>query len=126
MNARDESAAGAIPPARMIALGSAALMEGFALIGFETFPDATGDTVEKLLEELTRNQKAALIVIEQGLAQDPGRHLLRAQREGGRIVITEIPEIHMSESYHSRVESLVQSILGPAALEVQEELQEQE
>lgn len=109
-----------LAPARMIALGSAALMEGFALIGFETYADPAPETVEKLLQELQRNQQAALVVIEQSLARNPGRHLLRAQSEGGHIVITEIPEIHMSGEYHSRVESLVQSILGHNALEAQE------
>lgn len=113
-------AATASAPARMIALGSSALMEGFALIGFETYADPAPDAIEGLLQELLRDQQAALIVIEQGLARNPGRHLMRAQNEGGRIVITEIPEIRMSGSYHSRVETLVQSILGPAALEVQE------
>ena len=109
-----------LAPARMIALGSAALIEGFALIGFETYADPAPETIEKLLQELLRNQQAALIVIEQDLARNPGRYLLRAQSEGGRIVITEIPEIHLSGGYHSRVEGLVQRILGPAALETQE------
>ena len=109
-----------LAPARMIALGSAALMEGFALIGFETYADPAPETMEKLLRELLHNQQAALVVIEQGLARQPGRYLQRAQSEGSRIVITEIPEIHLSGSYHSRVEDLVQHILGPAALETQE------
>jgi len=107
-------------PARMIALGSAALMEGFALIGFETYVDPAAERIEKLMQELLRNQQAALVVIEQSLARNPGRQLQRAQREGGRIVITEIPEIHLSGSYHSRVENLVQTILGPASLETQQ------
>lgn len=109
-----------IAPALMIALGSAALMEGFALIGFETHVDPAPEEIEKLMHDLIRNQQAALVVIEQRLARNPGRHLMRAQNEGGRIVITEIPEIHLPEDYHSRVESLVQQILGPAALEVRE------
>jgi vacuolar-type H+-ATPase subunit F/Vma7 len=108
-----------IAPARMIAFGSTALMEGFALIGFETHVDPTPEDIERLMHELTRTQQAALVVIERRLAKDPGRYLLRAQREGGRIVITEIPEIHLSSEYHSRVEELVQDLLGPAALEVQ-------
>lgn len=107
-------------PARLIALGSSALMEGFELIGFETFPDPAPEVLEMLFQELLRKQQAALVVIEQGLAQNPGRHLMRAQSEGGRIIITEIPEILQSASYHSRVENLVQSILGPTALEIQE------
>ncbi|MBK9160170.1 MAG: hypothetical protein IPM27_01120 [Nitrosomonadales bacterium] len=107
-------------PARLIALGSAALMEGFELIGFETWPDPTPEAVEGLFHELLHEQQAALVVIEQALAQDPGRNLLRAQSEGGRIIITEIPEILQSASYHSRVESLVQNVLGASALEVPE------
>lgn len=106
-------------PARMIALGSAALMEGFGLIGFETYADPSPKTVEKLLEELLHNRRAALVVIEQSLAKNSDRCLLRAQRESGLIVITEIPEIRLSESYRSRVESLVESTLGPASLETQ-------
>lgn len=109
-----------LAPARLIALGSAALMEGFALIGFETYASPAPETVEKLMQELLRSQQGALVVIEQNLARNPGRYLLRAQNEGGRIVITEIPDIQLSGSYHSRVESLVQNILGSAALETQE------
>lgn len=112
--------AATLVPARMIALGSAALMEGFALIGFEVHPDPEPEDVERLMQELLRNQTAALVVIEQNLAKDPGRYLLRAQSEGGRIVITEIPEIQLAAGYHSRVENLVQHLLGPAALETQE------
>ncbi len=111
---------GPLPPARMIALGSAALMEGFALIGFETHAEPSPEEVEAVMQELIRSQQSALVVIEQGLARNPGRNLLRVQNEGGRIVITEIPEIRKSGSYHSRVESLVQSTLGSAALEVRE------
>ncbi|OGS83869.1 MAG: hypothetical protein A2061_08230 [Gallionellales bacterium GWA2_59_43] len=111
---------GGLAPARMIALGSAALMEGFALIGFETHADPAPEAVEALMRELISNQQSALVVIEQSLALHPGRHLQHAQREGGRIVITEIPEIHLSGDYHSRVESLVLGILGPAALEAQQ------
>ncbi len=107
-------------PARLIALGSAGLMEGFELIGFETIADPAPEMVEDLFRELLRKQQAALVVIEHRLAENPGRHLMRAQHEGGRIVITEIPEIHLSHGYHSRVESLVQSVLGASALEGEE------
>ncbi len=107
-----------IAPARMIALGSAALMEGFALIGFETHVSPEPEAIEKLMYDLLRTQQAALVVIEQSLARNPGRHLLRAQNEGGRIVITEIPELGLPENYHSRIEALVQQVLGAEALEV--------
>ena len=71
------------------------------------------------MQEIIRTHQTVLVVMEQSLARNPGRHLLRAQSEGGRIIITEIPEIHLSGSYHSRVENLVQTILGPASLENQ-------
>lgn len=111
---------GPVAPARMIALGSTALMEGFALIGFETHIDPAPEEIEKLMHDLLRTQQAALVVMEQGLAHNPGPHMARAQNEGGRIVITEIPEIRLPENYHSRVETLVQEVLGAAALEVKE------
>lgn len=120
MNANANNTHPSLAPARMIALGSAALTEGFALIGFETYADPAPETIENLIHDLLRTRQAALIVIEQNLARNPGRHLQRAQREGGRIVITEIPDIHLSGDYHSRVENLVQTILGPTALETQE------
>jgi len=110
----------AAAPARMIALGSAALMEGFALIGFETHIDPAPEDIEKLMQDLLRARQSALVVIEQGLANNPGRHLARAQNEGGRIIITEIPEILLPENYHSRVETLMQDVLGANALEVKE------
>lgn len=109
-----------IAPARMVALGSAALMEGFALIGFETHVDPAPEDIERLMRDLLRTQQAALVVIEQKLTASPGRHLERAQNEGGRIVITEIPELRQPENYHSRVETLVQQTLGAAALENRE------
>lgn len=105
------------PPARLIALGGAALMEGFALIGFETYPDPTPAVLEDLLQDLLRRQQAALVVVEQGLVRSPGRQLTRALLEGARIVITEIPRLQNPAQYHSRVDRLVQSTLGPSALE---------
>jgi vacuolar-type H+-ATPase subunit F/Vma7 len=109
-----------LPPARMIALGSAALMEGFALIGFETHVDPAPEDIDGLMRDLLRTQQAALVVIEHQLTAHPGRHLLRAQNEGGRIVITEIPELRQPENYHSRVETLVQQALGAGTLENEE------
>src|SRR5208337_3939541 len=69
----------ALAPARLIALGSAALTEGFALVGFETYPDPTPKAIEDLMQELQRNHEAALIVIEQSLARNPGRKRTRRQ-----------------------------------------------
>lgn len=106
------------PPARLVALGSAALMEGFALIGFEIYPDPTEVVVEDVLRDLLQGQQGALVVIEQGFVQNPGRQLTRALREGARIVITEIPALQSPDHYRSRVDQVVQTLLGSAALEL--------
>ena len=115
------SSAAAAPPARLIALGSAALMEGFSLIGFETYPDPTPTALEDLLRDLLQGQQGALVVIEQGLVPNPGRHMTRALREGARVVITEIPSLQQPIHYRSRVDGLLQTLLGASALELAHE-----
>ncbi|BAU48720.1 ATPase [Sulfurifustis variabilis] len=106
------------PPAtRLLALGSSALMEGFSLIGAETYPEATGDTVERVLGDLLKRQEKALVFLEHHLARDPGPWLRRVREEGGRIVVAEIPPLHAPEAYRPGVEDVVRAILGPQALE---------
>jgi vacuolar-type H+-ATPase subunit F/Vma7 len=109
-------AAGA-PPARLIALGSAALMQGFSLIGVETFPDADPRTLERVLAELVRGEHKALVFLEHGLARGAGPWLRRAREEGGRIVVTEIPPLAAPGEYAPDVDRLVSALLGPSALE---------
>lgn len=101
----------------MIALGSAALTQGFELLGFETWPNATAETMEQVLQELLRTGAKALVVVEHGLAREgcPSFRLIRA--EGGRIVVTEIPPLHAPADYQPPVEALVRRVLGPNALE---------
>ncbi|MHB8622660.1 MAG: V-type ATP synthase subunit F [Sulfuricaulis sp.] len=106
-----------ISPTRMIVLGSAALAEGFGLIGVETYPDATPETLEVLLAGLFRRQEKALVFLEHDLARSEGPWLKRVREEGGRIVIAEIPPLHAPEAYHPQVEDIVRSILGSQALE---------
>lgn len=104
-------------PTRMIALGSAALTEGFSMIGVETVPDATVEALETLLSELVRHQQKALVFLEHHLARSGGPWLRRVRAEGGRIVVAEIPPLHAPEDYHPQVEDVVRSILGAQALE---------
>lgn len=105
------------PATRIIALGGAALMEGFALIGVETIPDATPEKLEELLAQLVRSEERALLFLEHPLARSRGAWLKRVRAEGGRIVITEIPPLHAPADYHPPVEDVLRSILGPDALE---------
>ena len=110
---------GTLPQTRLIALGSTALTEGFALIGFETVPEATPRHLEELLAELVKTRQKAMVVIERDLARSSGPWLTRVRNEGGRIVVVEIPQLHAPGDHRPPVEELVKSILGPGALEEQ-------
>jgi vacuolar-type H+-ATPase subunit F/Vma7 len=101
----------------MIVLGSAQLADGFRLIGLETYPDATPETVEKLLQHLVATDATALIFLEHALARSAGAWLQRVRNEAGRIIITEIPPLNAPGSYKPAVDDLVKSALGPSALE---------
>ena len=41
---------------KIIAMGSAALMDGFALLGIKTYADETAEVVDAVLGELHRNR----------------------------------------------------------------------
>ncbi|MDY6991179.1 MAG: V-type ATP synthase subunit F [Pseudomonadota bacterium] len=107
---------------RLIFLGSQTLAEGFALLGFEVFAQATDETVETVLSELLKNKEKALVFVETTLThQSAAGELLpalaQARREAARILITEIPPLHASEDYQPLVEALVARVLGPSVLE---------
>jgi len=102
---------------RFIAMGSNALMDGFALLGFEVFPNVTIETVEKMLAQLLKNKEKALIFLENNLSQHSGKYLLQARNEAAGIIITEIPPLHAPDTYHPLVEELVTRILGTTALD---------
>ena len=102
---------------RLIAMGRAALAEGFALLGFEIRVDATRDDVESMLAELIRTRESALVVLEHELARSGMPNLERVRREGGRIVVTEIPPLHAPADYRPPVEDLVRRVLGSRVLE---------
>ncbi|MDX1644383.1 MAG: V-type ATP synthase subunit F [Thermoanaerobaculia bacterium] len=105
---------------RIIAMGSEALLEGFALLGVETLANPTPEQVEELLGSLIESDGRALVFLEHKLAQQGGTALDRIRREGGRIVISEIPPLQSPADYRPPVEDLVLRVLGSAALERQE------
>ncbi len=107
----------AVSATRIIALGSAALTDGFTLIGVETLPDATTEQLETLLADLVRRKEKALVFLEHSLARSNGPWLRHVREEGGRIVIAEVPPLHTPGEYHPQVEDVVRAILGAQALE---------
>lgn len=106
-------------PTRLVALGQAPLMEGFRLIGLETHPDATHETVEHVLAEMVRAGDRALVLLEHHLAAGRGPWLEHVRSEGGRIVVTEIPPLAAPGTYAPAVDQLVRAILGPGALDAE-------
>jgi vacuolar-type H+-ATPase subunit F/Vma7 len=101
----------------MIALGSAALVDAFALVGFEIYPDAGPDTLETVLETLSRQRARALVLLEEDLARSGGPALERARGEDPRIVIVGIPSLDAPGAYRPEVETLVATVLGESALD---------
>ncbi len=102
---------------RIIAMGGQALIEGFALLGCETYAEASPEDVERVLADLLRRKQKAMVFLEHSLNRVGGPNLERARSEGGEIVVSEVPPLHAPEDYHPPVEELVTRVLGPSALE---------
>lgn len=104
---------------RIIALGSAALMDGFALLGIETHADLDADAIDALLTRLVRQRERALIYVQQDLisAEIPMIRQLRLQ--GGSILLCEIPNLHAVDDYQPEVEQLIGRVLGASMRETQ-------
>ena len=93
--------------ARLIAMGSAPLMQGFALIGFETWPEADEETLEQVLTELLRERQRAVVLLEPHLARCDCAALRMVLTEGGRIVVGEIPPLDAPGDYRPALDGLL-------------------
>jgi vacuolar-type H+-ATPase subunit F/Vma7 len=102
---------------RMIAMGSSPLMEGFALLGFETWPNANNDDLENLLSELMESDDEILLLLETYLSQSQSSQLSNIRNHGGKIIVTEVPAINAARDYHPFVEDLLTKLLGAQVLE---------
>jgi len=106
-----QQAGGQFDKARLIAMGDEALMQGFALIGFETWPSATEQDLDRLLGELASANSQALVLLQSRLARCQSANLRRVQSEGGRIVIAEIPPLEAPAEFRSGIEEMLQTIM---------------
>jgi vacuolar-type H+-ATPase subunit F/Vma7 len=97
---------------RQVFLGEAALASGFRLAGFEVYPDASVDTLERLLDELMVARSHAFVIIDQRLAESDSKHLETVRSEGGRILITQVPPLTRPEAMHSSVDHHIRQLLG--------------
>jgi vacuolar-type H+-ATPase subunit F/Vma7 len=103
--------------ARLLFFGEQALTEGFGLIGFETFPDATAEELDRVLTELVQTRSTALVLLDHRTARLDSRVLPRVRREGGRILVTEVPALRNPDDYHSDIDTQVSLLLGGSRLE---------
>ena len=102
---------------KIIALGSAALMDGFALLGIETHADLAPADIDELLSGLVRRRERALIYLQQDLMTDDIPMIRQLRSQGGAILICEIPSLRAAESYRPEVEKLIGRVLGSSMLE---------
>ncbi len=104
---------------RILAFGSAALMDGFALLGIETHADPDAEQIDDTLGNLVRTRERALVFMQQDLmdADIPSVEHLRLQ--GGSILIAEIPSLQAAGDYRPQVDNLIKRVLGAAVLEKQ-------
>ncbi len=106
-----QQAAGELHKARLIAMGDEALVQGFALIGFETWPDADAGELDELLGELIQMRQQALVLLQSRLMRSGMPNLQRVLDEGGRIVIAEIPSLEQADGFRPSVEEMLHAVL---------------
>ncbi len=99
----------------MIAMGTRPLMEGFALLGFETWPDADTEDLKTVLSELVQSREKALLLLETYLSRSKCSLLADIRIHGGDIIVTEVPALNAAQQYHPFVEDLVVKVLGKQA-----------
>ena len=99
---------------RQIFVGNANLATGFRLAGFEVHANAGIDELEELLGRLQAARAHAFVVIDQGLAETDSRMLQEIRREGGRILLTQVPPLTHPEQMKSSVDDHIQLLLGVA------------
>ena len=104
---------------KIIAIGNAALMDGFALLGIKTYADASAEEINAVLTELMRKRERALVYLQQNLMSADIPMVQQLRTRGGLILICEIPDLHTPEDYQPEVEKLIGRVLGSSVLERQ-------
>jgi vacuolar-type H+-ATPase subunit F/Vma7 len=97
---------------RQLFLGDAALATGFRLAGFEVLPGADVSVLDELLEDLQASRTPAFVVIDQQLAESDSQRLREVRREGGRILLSQVPPLTEPEQMRSAVDDRIHQLLG--------------
>lgn len=104
---------------KIIAIGNAALMDGFALLGIETHANASAEEINTVLTELVNTRERALVYLQQDLISADIPIIQQLRLNGGSILICEIPDLQAATDYQPAVEKLITRVLGSSALEGQ-------
>lgn len=104
---------------KIIAIGNSALMDGFALLGIQTYADATAAEINTVLTELVHSRERALVYLQQDLMSADIPMIQQLRIQGGSILICEIPDLHTADDYQPEVEKLIGRVLGSSVLEAQ-------
>ncbi|MCU7844526.1 MAG: ATPase [Candidatus Thiodiazotropha sp. (ex Monitilora ramsayi)] len=97
---------------RNIFIGSHALTDGFRLIGFETLTDPDEQRLDQLLSELQREKQRALLIIEHSVSQITSKLLEQIRKEGGRIILSEIPSLYDPDNFQSDLDAQLKKLTG--------------
>lgn len=96
----------------MIFMGDSQLAHGFRLIGFETWADPSLDKVEELVRELILRRQNAFLVVDRRIAEAELPSIQRVRKEGGHIVVTPVPPLDKSDTFHMQIDSRLQAIFA--------------
>jgi len=102
---------------KVVAIGDAALMDGFALLGIQTYADQTLEAINNVLRELKTKHGRALVFMQQNLMKADIPMVERLRNQGGSILICEIPGLDQVNSFEPDVERMISRVMGSSVLE---------
>lgn len=97
---------------RQIFIGGHALTDGFRLIGFETLTDPDLRQLDQLLDELQRQRQRTLLIIEQSVNRIGSKLLNQIRREGGNIVLSEVPSLQDPDDFQNELDAQLKKLTG--------------
>ncbi|MDJ0882211.1 MAG: V-type ATP synthase subunit F [Gammaproteobacteria bacterium] len=102
---------------KIVAMGSSALMDGFALLGIQTYADLSLEKINDVLLDVKRKHRRALVFLEQDIINADIPMVNRWRNQGGSMLICEIPALDQLNEFQPEVEQLIARVMGTSVLE---------
>jgi len=96
---------------RMLFFGDAALTDSFQLIGFKTWSDPDIAELEAVLAELLESKCNAFIILDSRLSEASSQMLDRVRKEGGHILISEVPALNDPDGFRGSIDSQINGLV---------------